>query len=498
LQNVGGSLLPPLAGFLEDTKRSAPERRTITNMYGAFAAKQPDAVADLEKRLAVRGQPEDSEEARAALAKRQAQVGAALVALGRGDKVWPLLRHTVQDPSDPTLRSYLIEQLAVAGADRTVLARRSFDPETEVSIRRAIVLSLGQLEPESLPLAEREQWTGQLLQVYRDDPDPGLHAAAEWLLRRWDQQDRLREIDQKLKAGEPEGNPPWYRSRQGHTMMKVPRPAVFDMGEGKEQHKRRIDRSYAIASKEVTVEQFRQFRKDHRRLWDERGTTADSPVDSVSWHDAAAYCNWLSEREKIPPGQWCYVPNPGLAVAMTGLYAQPLRQAVVLLAAAEDRWGNMGLAPRYLQRSDYLQRTGYRLPTGAEWEYACRAGATTPWSCGATEELLDKYAWTWRNSAGKSHPTGLLKPNDLGLFDMHGNVYEWCQEAYMGFREFQRGDIIEDKEDMKYIKDEESRLLLHGGAFDIQALDARSASGFYIGPANRSSSCGFRPARTYR
>src|SRR5438094_7675754 len=80
--------------------------------------------------------------------------------------------------------------------------------------------------------------------------------------------------------------------------------------------------------------------------------------------------------------------------------------------------------------ADYLQRSGYRLPTEAEWEYACRAGAVTSRYYGESEELLGKYAWYGSNSAGHTWPVGMLKPNDLGLFDMHGNVYTWCQERF--------------------------------------------------------------------
>src|SRR5215813_8055687 len=113
-------------------------------------------------------------------------------------------------------------------------------------------------------------------------------------------------------------------------------------------------------------------------------------MNRVSWYTAAQYCNWLSEREGIPPGQWCY-------------------------PAHKDIREGMRLFP------DALERTGYRLATEAEWEYACRAGTTTPYYFGAAEELLGRYAWYLYSSRDRSWPVGQKRPNDLGLFDMHGN-----------------------------------------------------------------------------
>src|SRR5207253_2920361 len=138
------------------------------------------------KRLAERSEPGASVEAKISLAKQQASIGVALLVMGRGEKVWGLLVHQ----PDPTLRSYLIDRLAPGGVDPKVLISR-LEEEQDVSARRAILLSLGEFGLDRLSQAQRLNLLPRLVQLYRDDPDPGIHGAAEWLTRQWAQGDKL-------------------------------------------------------------------------------------------------------------------------------------------------------------------------------------------------------------------------------------------------------------------------------------------------------------------
>ena len=275
---------------------------------------------------------------------------------------------------------------------------------------------------------------------------------------------------QLLKKDKEKTPPQWYVNSQGQTMVAIPGPVTFMMGsplkeagryDNETQHKKQIRRTYVVADKPVTVEQYRQFDSGYQ-LPAVYTRTADLPVMRTSWHQAAAYCNWLSKEEGIGEDQWCYEIQGGQVIKL---------------------------------KANYLSLTGYRLPTEAEIEYATRAGALTSRYYGETEELLSKYAWYTKNSQEKTWPVGSLKPNDFGLFDMQGGVNMWCQERFKSHSSGQLEESGEDREDTYSIDNLESRVL-RGSSFGDRASIMRSANRNYNVPSNRSDGHGFRPART--
>jgi formylglycine-generating enzyme required for sulfatase activity len=229
-----------------------------------------------------------------------------------------------------------------------------------------------------------------------------------------------------------------------------------------------IPRRFAIAATEVTNSQFQKFLgTSSGRGYDPFSTDPEGPRTSVTWYEAAHYCNWLSEQEGVPEDQWCYVPNQkgGYAAGMT--------------------------VP-----ADVLLRTGYRLPTDAEWEYACRSGTITSRYYGAATDLLGLYARYAANGGEHAWSCGGLLPNDLGLFDMLGNVIERVHDRTGVTRPGQHGRYNDNINNFESIDQATPRLLRGGGFMNKPAL-VRAADRGAGSPPGSSANNGFRPARTY-
>jgi sulfatase modifying factor 1 len=137
------------------------------------------------------------------------------------------------------------------------------------------------------------------------------------------------------------------------------------------------------------------------------------------------------------------------------------------------------------------------LPMEAEWEYACRAGAETSRYYGRSLDLLGRYAWYNATSQDRAWPCGSLLPNDLGLFDMLGNVFEWGQEVPAGYSPDREGKVIDSDTIINEYVDDNRPRLLRSGSFDNRPAIVRSADCYRIAPAYRDDDFGFRLSRTY-
>ena len=208
-------------------------------------------------------------------------------------------------------------------------------------------------------------------------------------------------------------------------------------------HKVTIDYDFELGKYPVTIAEYMHFAKVNEEYLPEwkkelggyakMNLTDNAPIIGVSWYDAVAFCDWLNEQQK-----------------------------------------------------EYV----YRLPTETEWEYACRAGTTTKWSFGDEEYKLEKYAWYEKNSDGSTHEVGKRKENDFKLYDMHGNVWEWCQDDYVdNYKNTPR-------DGKPYIDKSAKSKILRGGSWSYDSGYTRSADRYWDFPSNRSYDVGFRLLRT--
>jgi hypothetical protein len=302
-------------------------------------------------------------------------------------------------------------------------------------------------------------------------PDSGVHAAAEWALRKWGSITSIEyQADSVDGAGIDSGRS-WFVNKQGQTMIVLTGPVNFQIGspgdepgrDGKDEwsHPVHIGRSFAISSHEVSMDRFLRFRSKFKHSLNDRAPEKQCPVNAVTWVDAVKYCQWLSKQEGIAKEQWPYPADIPVEPGMT-------------------------------LPDNFIDRTGYRLPTESEWEYACRAGTLTRFSYGNDTRLLSSYAWYLGNSQGRTWPIGSLKPNAFGFFDMHGNVKEWCHDIY--WDQTEREDLGETEPYR-----EKNQNVMKGGAYSAMAKELRSANRRGDYPRTHlHHSAGFRVARTHR
>ncbi len=416
--------------LIHAVKRAHPDQ--ITLLVGAFHD-NPDRIKALAAEIKdepLCGETEDEKNEEAAA---QARAGFMLMHLGHPQRVKRFLTHTGEN-EDPRRRSFLIHGFAENHVDLTTIIPWIEDRASKASVLRASLLALGEYtlsaERVSLLIPKMER-------LFLNHPDPGVHSSVEWLLREWKQAHPNLNIhipNPEIRR-DPDHDKRWYVNQRGITMCIVKGPITFFMGSPEchgdidnatherqlmaQRHERRIPRTFAIACKPLTFAQFEEFFPDYlehaaKSNFLYRGTrnhlSPNITLEAVSLHEAFQYCNWLSKKEGLPPDQYCYQSSDG---------------------------GEL------VPKANALSLAGYRLATEAEWEYACRAGAVTRRPYGNAISLMSKYIWCESNSGGRTRPPGLLRPNDLGMFDMLGNGFEWVHGRYTNYPRLEEG-ICED------------------------------------------------------
>ncbi len=221
----------------------------------------------------------------------------------------------------------------------------------------------------------------------------------------------------------------------GNFMMGSPDNETDRSKDEGPQHRVTI-KAFRLGAHEVTQQQYEAVMgagKNPSNFTTAKGGGPDNPVEQVSWDDAQEFCRKL---EALP---------------------------------AEQAAGRK-----------------YRLPSEAEWEYACRAGNAAAYCFGANAKQLGEYAWFTENSSGKTHPVGTKKPNAFGLYDMHGNVWEWCADKW---HDNYTGAPTDGS---AWESSGLNHRVLRGGSWSVYPRNARSAYRVRLTPDNRLNDIGFR------
>jgi formylglycine-generating enzyme required for sulfatase activity len=426
-----------LADRITDT-----ERAESINIVTALRRDKDQAIKLLRQRWDEESDPE-----------RKLRWATALLSLNETKPTQELLRAGADQGS----RTLFIERFAAWPGDLLVIPTviKAVD---DADFRSGLCAALGKLEKKMLSNKEEAACKELLKELHGKAPDGAIHSASGWALRQWGVETPA--IPPAQAAAAPFR---WYKNSLGMIMLLLPE-GEFRMGSdnGADNEAPMRDakvKSFYLCDREVTVEQFNHFMNDNAYIESEKRNkftkqqekliTRDSPrptcpMQQTGWEYAVFFCNWLSRRENLKS---CYRKK-----------------------GTQVEW------------EFDLEADGYRLPTEAEWEYACRAGSTTEHCSDAEAKYLDSYALFGRTEF-TTEPSGSRLPNAWGLFDMHGNVSEVCHDRYQDHYQ-QQGKPATDV-----------FWSTRGGSAIDSSFNLRSAFRYKIPAGSRERSFGFRVAR---
>ncbi len=440
------------------------------------------------------------------------------LALGKPDAAAALADISPADRADWVQRAAQsgVEPIRVIERLRILATLRGAEADDARYETYSLILLSEKLSADAASMLLREEWRQPLADLYQHHPDPGVHFAAEWLMRGWGMGQLVNELRKPMVGAPPAAEQRWLVSKEGIDFAIV-EPAVFEMGAGpneaprtsqdEHRHPRSVPRRFAISVVEVTFGQYLRFLTSigpqvvaNRTRWEQTALAAPTalgrglalaaaareqqryddmlrreknrgvnrqaaqPVRRISWYESLMFCRWLSDAEGLES------PWP-------------------TVFEFQDRQNGFAQGARLDLSNAVLNSPGYRLPTAAEWELACRAGSQTPRPFGH-DRLLSQYAWTVQN-AQAPQAVGQLKPNEFGLFDMLGNVSEWCLSTNAPYPNGGAVVVEDTLDDKDWVLRE-----VRGGSYYDNTEDLRSACRLSSRPEFVGPHLGFRIVRT--
>jgi formylglycine-generating enzyme required for sulfatase activity len=509
LRPVREFLLEPLYDvYADDQELRAQNRETTAAILRDLGADRPELLARIVADSPLRGGEESFAALKRAVVPEALDVlrgiagGAAppeasvpermRVGRRRSAAVAALLR--LREPPDvaelfePCADPELVAQLARAAPARDVPAESLVELLTETrsaAARYALLMALGEYPIEGFEPELRERLAQFAARLEAEDDDPGVHSAAAWFalqLREWKQEETLGggarggapRLDAARAAYDPTGRRGWFtvQLRRWRLTFSVFRPGGVLLGSPDDESGRaenegppqrtRITRSFALCRAEVTRGEFEAFMEATKTYGlpdiGEWSAGAAEPVVAPTWIEAMQYATWAT----------AVAIGKKLGIVYTFGLQEPARSRAFLRLP--------------------LRIGSFRLPTEAEWEYACRSGTETAFSFGSDRSLLNRYGYFADNAGQRTYEAGLLRPGPTGLFNMHGQCWEWCMDWYGPYTAGPVTDPVGPQDG--------GRKVVRGGSWNLGARYARSASRDAHIPSNRNYNVSFRLAVT--
>ncbi len=376
----------------------------------------------------------------------------------------------------PDLRTVLVHLLPkFHGAVNEIDQMLASDVSSSTKFALGVALAL--FDPTECSNEQQLRIVNQLDELQQSTPDSGVQAAARLAMKRWGQQPTLKNVSQS--------DYPWSDFDPELRLVRIPagsqilgRTNPDVQHDDNRPHLVTLTRPYWMADREISVGQYRQFIEDptypdelkpvDNQRWQPdllTSPTNSHPVQRISWYDAAMFCNWLSHRNGKQPRYE---------------FLQTKRDDHEIAAILNDEF----------QVQIDLEADGFHLPSEAQWEMACRAGSETDFYFGNDFELFRHYGTFSSARQMATAPCGSLLPNRFGVFEMHGNVWEWCEDwrQPLGTQ-----PLLDPRGPDEPHPDYPGRVFRGGGVATMSGEPISGARG-YAAPYRHFSNVGFRVA----